>query len=206
MICFKPSNAYSRSELRVNRFPEVDPSILRETSPEVHDEYLKKFDRLPAFAPANKPSAVAGQQPARPSSIQNGVFVAVPQDIAAPRTPQQMEEINRNMKKFTDMIMMPFSDDEDPEFPLAEHVAGPDEPEDDIERDNNKINQIVAAVKNSSAIKLDIPQIDLGQEGITFIESDVDEYTLTLFSGAASFMSSQDKHVETRFFCVGSSC
>ena len=99
MICFKPSNAYSRSELRVNRFPEVDPSILRETSPEVHDEYLKKFDRLPAFAPANKPSAVAGQQPARPSSIQNGVFVAVPQDIAAPRTPQQMEEINRNMKK-----------------------------------------------------------------------------------------------------------
>ncbi len=94
-----------------------------------------------------------------------------------------MEEINRNMKKFTDMIMMPFSDDEDPEFPLAEHVTGPDEPEDDIERDNNKINQIVAAVKNSSAIKLDI-----------------------LFSGAASFMSSQDKHVETRFFCVGSSC
>ncbi len=122
--CSKPSNAYSRSELRVNRFPEVDPSILRETSPEA--------------PPLNGlPHASTGE--------------------AAPK--EQINSDTSQVKQRGETAAQPQSDTKRDQKSRAEGktpVSKPVEPEDDIERDNNKINQIVAAVKNSSAIKLDI--------------------------------------------------
>jgi hypothetical protein len=186
----------------MDRYPEVDPSILRETSQEVHDEYIKRFDKLPAFSPANNPGAAAGRQP-------NERLETLPAGrMGGEQAQSRAVELNRQrmqqtMNQFQEMLGLQAFNDEEADFPLDEHVSAPDEPENETEKDSAKIEQILAAVKNSSAAKMDIPQIDLGQDGITFIESDVDEYNLTLFCGAVAMMSNQDKLRDTRYICVG---
>ena len=184
----------------------MDPSILRETSQEVHDEYVKRFDKLPAFAPCdNKAAPAPPQKTVPPQEAAAGSLADKPQtadsseanrqsgETAAGPLPEPPQQQQRSEQQAGEKLQ-----------PAA--VAQRDKPEDETEKDNTKIDQILAAMKNSSAVKMDIPQIDLGQEGITFIESDVDEYNVTLFCGAVALMSNRDEYRDTRYICVGSLC
>jgi hypothetical protein len=171
----------------------VNPSVLRETSQEVHDEYVKKFGKLPDF---KSPESGAGGAQATGNGLK--------QQPNAPgvRSATEVKRIQATMDRFTEMLNAAFEED-DAEFPLAEHVSKPDEPEDVIEQDNTKIDQILAAVNSSSAVKLNIPEIEDGNDGVTYIEQDVDEYNVSLFKGSVAMVSKDDKCRDVTDLCVG---
>ena len=148
----------------------MDPSILRETSQEVHDEYVKRFDKLPAFAPCdNKAAPAPPQKTVPPQEAAAGSLADKPQtadsseanrqsgETAAGPLPEPPQQQQRSEQQAGEKLQ-----------PAA--VAQRDKPEDETEKDNTKIDQILAAMKNSSAVKMDIPQIDDGKTSFVFIE------------------------------------
>jgi hypothetical protein len=163
---------------------------------------LKQFGKLPASKTNPSPTqAQPDRIPIDPTiiptsmSIRESVFVM---------GREQMEE---QLNQLFNMVPDGFDDlDEDAVFPLAEHFSLEDKPENDTETDNTKIDQILAKVKNSVAEKVDIPGIEYDEEGVTFIESDVDELNVTLHYAAICMLTKENKLRDTKHICVSTIC
>ena len=176
----------------------MDPNILKETSQEVHDEYLKQFGKLPASKTNPSPTQ---PQPMDPTIIPTSMSI---RETVFVMGREQMEE---QLNQLFNMVPGGYDDlDEDAVFPLAEHFSLEDKPENDTETDNTKIDQILAKVKNSVAEKVDIPGIEYGEEGVTFIESDVDELNVTLHNAAICMLTKENKLRDTKDICVSTIC
>jgi hypothetical protein len=179
----------------------VDPNILKETSQEVHDEYLKQFGMLPASKTNPSPTQAQDRIPMDSPIIPTGMSM---RETVVIMNSEQME---KQLNQLFNMMPSGYDDlDEDAVFPLAEHFSLEDKPENDTETDNTKIDQILAKVKNSVAEKVDIPGIEYGEEGVTFIESDVDELNVTLHYAAICMLTKENKLRDTKHICVSTFC
>ena len=144
----------------------MDPNILKETSQEVHDEYLKQLNSLPAFNQNEKSQKGSVKPPAGLSHVTTRELTRKEQEV-------DLSDVN---KKNDQNFANPPPDQKQEQSKHAEESPAPppskpDKPENDTETDNTKIDQILAKVKNSVAEKVDIPGIEDGKSTVTFIEA-----------------------------------